>query len=98
MNKVGRTSHSIIVLRYKKYMVSPKLAAEAPHQHRLDGIVGLDLLSRIPLTGSRSNLRNLSEDHSGYSRDLLQALFKFVESHNQLVWYEVTLIVATFAT
>ena len=83
---------------YEKYMVSLKLAAEAPHTTSMDEFVGLDLLSRLPLTGSRSNLGNLSEDHSGYSRDLLQAVFKFVESHYQLVWYEVTLIVATFAS
>ncbi len=44
-----------------------------------------------------SRLGNLSENHSGYSRDLLQAVLEFIESYNQLIWYEVTLIVTTFA-
>ena len=43
-------------------------------------------------------LSYFSQDYSRYSRNLLQTLFKLVQSYNELVWNEVAFVIAAFAT
>jgi hypothetical protein len=58
----------------------------------------LDLLSKAPGFSGYLSLSYLPQDDPRYSRDLLQTLFEFVERYNQLIWDEVTFIVAAFTT